>query len=386
MNMDVLAATQEITPQLVAWRREFHQHPERGLEEVWTPARIKEVLAELDIPVVEVGEGSLVGQIGQRGEKNLAIRADMDGLPVVEETGLPFAATNGHMHACGHDGHVTMLLGEAKLLKAAESQLHGAVYLCFQTAEEIGRGAQPIIDYLKEQGGVTEAIGYHLWADVASGTVSLKPGPVMAGADGFTITVHGVGGHGSRPDLAKDPIKPACQMVLELSALPSNVVSPLDSGVLHIGQITAGTAGNVFPDTAFIQGAIRHFDPQVRENLLAGIKRVVEHTAAAWDVEVDLDFLRGGLAVVNTEACVDEAVDVLDEMGDRLMGVQAPHILASENYSLFVHEFPGFLAHLGVEREGVEQFYHHHAKFDIDEDVLPLGVEFFVRYAMRMLG
>lgn len=382
--MDFTAAAKAIEPDLIALRRESHANPELDIETVWTVNRVCEELDSLNIPYTRLDENQVVGLIGTRGSQNIAIRADMDGLPVAEETGLPFASTNGNMHACGHDGHVTMLVGAARLLKQVEDELAGAVHLCFQSAEETGRGAGVILDHLRSAGGVDQVIAIHLWADVDSGKVSIVPGPRMAGADGFRITVNGIGGHGSRPDLAIDPIKPAAAIVLAISSIPTNMVSTLEPSVVHVGSLQAGTAANVFPPFAKIEGGVRSFFPESKASMMEAIRRISEHTAQAYGATAEVEIVTGVPPVINDKDAVARADLILEEMGT-LTNDEFERICASENYSLFVEQYPGFMAYLGVRRPDVEQYYQHHPKYDIDEAVLALGAEFFARYSHRYL-
>lgn len=383
--MDFTAAAQAIEADLIALRRELHANPELHTETVWSANRMAEELDKLGIPYVRLRENCVVGKIGTDGPRNIAIRADMDGLPVTEETGLPFAATTGTMHACGHDGHMTMGVGAARLLKQVEDQLEGAVYLCFQSAEETGAGAPGIVEYLESVGNVDQAIAIHLWADVDSGKVSIVKGPRMAGAMGFDITVHGVGGHGSRPDLSVDPIKPAAAIVLGISSVPATDITPLRPAVVHVGSLAAGAAGNVFPPNALIKGGMRYFYEEDRQRMVDTVERIATNTAAAYGATAEVSWISGVNPVTNDEAAVERAHRVLEQMGT-LANDEYEQICASENYSLFTDSFAGFMAYLGVRRPGVEQFYQHHPKFDIDEDVLARGAEFFARYAQGYLA
>lgn len=370
--------------ELVGLRRELHANPELHTDLPWTANRIARALDELGISYLRLDEHCLVGTVGNGGGRSIAIRADMDALPMTEETGLSFASENGCMHACGHDGHAAMLVGAAALLKNVEDDLGGIVYLCFQSGEETGAGAGVILDHLRSVGGVDQVIAIHLWADIDSGRISVVAGPRMAGADGFQITVHGVGGHGSRPDLAIDPIKPAAAITLAISAIPANMASNLHPGVVHVGQLQGGTAPNVFPSSATVTGGARWFYPTTRASITSAIERIAGHTAAAHGARADVEFVAGVSPVVNDANAVARAERVIAEMD--LQNDAFEQICASENYALFTDEYPGFMAYLGVRRPGVAQHYQHHPKYDIDEAVLPRGAEFFARYAHGFLA
>lgn len=369
---------------LIRLRRELHANPEIGMSTPWTVGRIIFELEYLDVPYTRLSCNQVVGRLGTRGGPGIALRADMDGLPVLEETGLPFASANGNMHACGHDGHMAMLIGAARLLKKAEDELPGTVYLCFQSGEETGEGWDVILDHLREVGGVAQTAALHLWADVDSGEISVVSGPRMAGVERFDITITGLGGHGSRPDLAQDPIKPAAATILAISAIPSNMVNPLDPTVVHVGRLDAGTAFNVFPATATIQGQFRYFTPEARSAVRTAIETVAAGTAHAYGAEAKAVFKDPMPPVVNDADAVRRGERVIAGMPD-LNNVEFERIAASENFSQFLESYPGFMGYLGVRRPTVEQFYHHHPQFDIDEEALPLGAEFLARYAYDFL-
>jgi amidohydrolase len=378
----------EIAPYIVELRREFHSHPELSLEEERTSGRVSEELEKIGIRVEKLADHCVVGilESGKPG-KRLAIRADMDALPIQEENEVPYRSMNpGVMHACGHDGHTAMLLGAARLLKDLREDLHGSVFFCFQSGEEIGRGADVILKYLDLQGGVDQAIAIHLWADIPSGKISVVEGARMAAVDVFDIQVIGKGGHGSRPDLCIDPLKPAAQMLLEISAIPTNRYKPTDPLVIHIGKMEGGTLRNIFPQTANLYGGMRYFSEEARETAYRLINEICEHTAAAYGAEVKVEFLRGAPAVINDMESVTRAQQVVTEI-DKLEPDSFEPICASENFAFFLKNYKGFMAFLGIKNEskGLACF-HHHPQFDLDEDVLPTGVEFFTRYAFRFLS
>lgn len=375
----------DLEPELIMLRRELHAHPELGVDLPWTAQRVVAELTQAGIEFEQVDDGGIVAVIGPTGGKSIAIRADMDGLPVVEETGLEFAASNGNMHACGHDGHITMGIGAARVLKQIENELAGRVYLCFQSGEEIAQGAASILAYLDAHGGVDEVVAIHLWADVPSGQIALQPGPRMAGNSGFSIRVHGVGGHGSRPDLCVDPIKPAAAIVLAISSIPANDVSMLHPAVVHVGSLTAGAAQNVFPSQARILGGYRYFEPGDDAKIEAAITRQAEHIAASYGATAEVEFFNPLPTMCNAEVAVSHARQVVEGI-DGLVACEFEQIGASENFGQYTEKWPGVMGFLGVKRAGVEQYYQHHPKFDLDEDVLKLGTEFFVEYARRFLG
>lgn len=370
---------------IVALRRELHAYPETGVDTVWTATRVREELEALDVEYSRLRDNQVAARIGTGNGPGIALRADMDGLPVGEETELSFASTNEAMHACGHDGHTAMLLGAARLLKEAEDELPGTVHLCFQSGEETGQGWDRILAHLRTVGGVDQAIALHLWADVDSGTISVVSGPRMAGVERFDITVTGRGGHGSRPDLALDPLKPAAAILLAISAIPSNMANPLEPAVVHVGRLDGGTTYNVFPQTATMAGQFRYFTPETRYAVRTAIEQITAGTAQAYGASGHVAFQDPMPPVVNDSVAVQGAQQVIDDMPG-LTNTEFEQITASENFSQYLDVYPGFMAYLGIKRTDVEQFYHHHGRFDIDEDVLPRGAEFLARYAHRHLG
>ena len=389
--MDYLARARQLQDDIVDLRRDFHRHPELSFQETRTSQAVCDQLDRLQIPYVLLQENCVVGRIvgGQanEGARRIAIRPDMDALPVQEQTALPFqSGTAGVMHACGHDGHMAMLLGAAALLKEAEATLHGEVFLCFQSAEEIAGGAQTIIDYLHAEGGVDRCIAAHLWADLNSGLISVVEGARMASGDLFTVEVSGRGGHAARPDLSIDPIKPMAQIVLALSAIPTNRVETIEPCVVHIGRIEAGTAYNIFPEKATIWGGFRTFSERNRRRVPELIREVAENTARAYGATAQVEILQGVPMVYNEAAAVALAQELLKEHPILTPDAFEP-ICASENFGLYLEQFGGFMCYIGIRNEAKGLIHtQHHPKFDIDEDVLYRGAAFFAQYAEAFLA
>ena len=375
---------------IVAMRRDFHRHPELSFQEVRTSQVVCDELDKTGIPYVRLDQNCIVGLIqgdlaGESGKK-LAIRADMDALPITEEAEVPFKSQNaGVMHACGHDGHTAMLLGTGKMLKELQSQLKGTVYLCFQSAEEVGAGAMIIIDYLKSLGGVDQAIAVHLWADLDSGLISVEEGARMANADPFMLEVTGRGGHGARPDLSIDPIKPLCQIVTAISSIPSNYIEPTEPCVVHVGRIEGGTMGNILPNKAAIWGGFRTFSDKNRKRVKELIKAISENIAASCGAAAKVEFQHGIPMVNNSRNSVALAKKLILETGLFKLDKFYP-ICASEDFGFFVEQFGGFMAFIGIRNEDKGLIYtQHHPKFGIDEDVLAKGSAFFTAYALAFL-
>ena len=245
---------------MIELRRWFHRHPELSLQEKETSGKIQEELTKLGIPyqVLAPNYGIVATIQGSRPGKKIVLRADIDALPVTEETGLSFASEHpGVMHACGHDAHAAMLLGAARILQENKDELCGTVICLFQVAEETGFGYKEALDHFDSIGGVDGVIGLHIWSAVPEGEIVLLPGSIFAGGKGYDLKVKGQGGHGGRPDLVNDPIKTACEMVLKFASIPTNFYDVLDHSVVNVGKIEAGTIGNVFPSEANIYGGFR---------------------------------------------------------------------------------------------------------------------------------
>ena len=387
-QVDITKEARELAPYIVGLRREFHAHPELSLEEEKTSERVARELEQTGIQVVRLADHCVVGILqGGKGGRQLAIRADMDALPILEENEAPYLSQNdGVMHACGHDAHTAMLLGAARLLKENQAQLAGQIYFCFQSGEEIGRGADVILEYLDEQGGVDQAIAAHVWAEIPVGKISVVKGARMAAVDAFDIEVIGRGGHGSRPDLCIDPLKPAAQMLLALSAIPTNRTKSTEPLVIHIGKMEGGTLRNIFPQSAFLYGGIRYFSESARQNAHRLINETCKHIAAAYGAEMKIEFIRGAPAVMNDSEAVTRAEKVVGEMDGLELDPFEP-ICASENFAFFLEKYKGFMAFIGIQnkKKGLD-CVHHHPRFDLDEDALPRGVEFFARYALDFLS
>lgn len=389
--MDYISQAKAHEDHIIALRRDFHRHPELSFEEKRTSQAVCDELERIGIPYVRLADNDVVGKLvgGKAGEGSLsiAIRADMDALPISEENQTDYVSTApGRMHACGHDGHTAMLLGAARLLKEAQDRLQGTVYFCFQSAEEVGGGAQPILDYLAQEGGVQRVLAAHVWADVPSGDMALIQGPAMAACDGFTVTVEGLGGHASRPDQSIDPIKPLCQMALTLSSIPTNFIRTIEPCVVHIGKLEAGTRGNIFPQTASLWGGTRTFSHDSRLKVRELIKQIATHTAQAYGANATVEIRADSPFVDNDPQTVAEVRALLKETG-LMRPVDFPPILASENFGAYTAVYPGMMVFIGIRNEAKGLTYgHHHPLFDIDEEVLHKGSAFFALYADRFLA
>ena len=376
------------TAELIETRRHLHAHPELSFEERETAAYVADRLERWGYEVIRnVGGLGVVGRLRQgAGGRSIAIRADMDALPIMEATGLPYASTTaGKMHACGHDGHTTMLLGAAEYL-ARTRHFNGTVNLIFQPAEEAGKGsgAQAMIeDGLFERFPCDAIFGLHNHPGAPAGTFLMRPGPLMAASDTATITIIGKGGHASRPHLTVDPIVVAANMVMALQTVVSRNVNPIETAVVTVGTIHGGTASNVIPETAEIVASIRSFSPEVRDMLERRVRGIATSIAEAHGASVSIDYERGYPVVINSENETAFAIDVVTELvGDAKVGV-CPMIPGSEDFAYFLEHKPGCFLRLG---NGENSPILHSSKYDFNDDSLTTGAAMWARLTERFLS
>jgi amidohydrolase len=375
---------------LIELRRDFHQHPELAMEETRTAGIIAERLRASGLEVrTGVGKTGVVGVLrgGQPG-KTLAIRADIDALPIQEENDLPFKSqVSGKMHACGHDGHAAIGLTVADILAHHRDQLRGNVTFLFQPAEERIGGAEPMIaDGALKNPDVDAVIGLHLLSGLPVGQVGVRAGATFASADAFTLRVRGRGGHGAMPNLSVDPVLAAAQIVVALQTLVSREISPFNPAVVTIGSIHGGTAFNIIPDEVELQGTLRAFSEEDRNHLEARTREVAERVAAGLRASVDVEIVRGCQPCVSDEQmarlvsqAAAEAVGAQNVRADQLT-------TGSDDMAFFLNAVPGCYFVVGVQNKALGYDAPHHSpRFKIDEDGLPVGVEVMVRAALDYL-
>lgn len=387
--MDITGLCQGAERDIIAMRRWFHQHPELSFQEKRTEKKICEELEKMQIPYekLPVNHGVMATIQGAQPGKTLAIRADIDALPVKEDTGLTFASKNeGVMHACGHDAHAAMLLGAAGVLNGMKDTLHGTVKCLFQVAEERGGGYQEALDYFETIGGIDAIIGLHIWSGIPQGEILLIPGAVFAGAFGFSVDVRGKGGHGARPDLTRDPVRAACDLVLKLSAIPSNFYDVLDHSVVVTPVIKTGsTLGNIIPGDVRLEGGVRWYKPGGGEALLEIMQRIGRGVGEAYGVECEVQRTSGVPPVMCHPALVEQARELVPDIEGLALATDSEPVCASDNYGYLVEKYPGFYGILGGGKHDEEVYPQHHQKFDIDEAALRKGTEFMVRFAADFL-
>lgn len=381
-------------PDIVAIRRDLHAHPGLAFEELHASEVVRRELSRLGIPFASGLGGTgvvawIVPEAGAGGDA-LALRADLDALPIGEETGLPYASrASGCMHACGHDGHTAMLLGAARVLARLRPRLPRPVKLIFQPAEETGSGAARMIEAgaLEERiGGFTarRIFGIHGWPELPLGVVATRVGPLLASTDRFRIVVRGKGGHGSSPEATIDPIVAAAHVTVAIQTIVSRNVPPMASAVLSVGSLRAGEAPNVIPDEAVLEGTIRAHDDGTASLVGKRLGEVAEATARAFGAAAAVEVTRAVPPTVNAEEATRFLLDALGGPGsDRVLLLDQP-VMASEDFSLYGRHVPACFFFLGLRPPGEEPLPGlHTARFDFHDDALAPGIEAFCRIALH---
>lgn len=368
-------------------RRYFHENPELSWKEVNTSKRIQKEMDEMGIPYEVVKEIGVIGHIKGKGEgKKLGIRADIDALPVKEETGLPFASKNeGVMHACGHDAHISILLGTAKILNDLKDEFNGEILIIFQPAEEyIQDSGAKYLSQVPEIKGLDRIIGLHIWGDIDSGRASLKEGPIMASADTFDIYIKGISGHGASPHKSIDPIIAGSMVVNALQTIVSRENDPLEPQVISVTAFNSGNSKNVIPETAHLEGTTRSFNNDLRSKYKREMQRVLEGVAITTRAEIELDYHDGTPATVNEKESTEMGKEVAKEVFKDGFIEDYPKLMGGEDFAKYLLNIPGcFLLLGGAGKKG--KIAQHNEKFDIDEDALVLGIEYFIKYALKYL-
>ncbi|MEN8151348.1 MAG: M20 family metallopeptidase [Planctomycetota bacterium] len=370
-------------------RRDFHRHPEIGLEERRTQKVLREELKGMKIPAKAVAKTGLLGSISSRKPGPvLMLRADMDALPVTEENRTGYcSAEAGKMHACGHDAHMAILLAAARELKETGID-RGKVKLLFQPGEEGFLGAQDVIDDgALSNPDVDAAFGLHVWSALPAGKIAVIDGPVMAATDTFTIRVKGKGGHAAMPHLSVDPVAIAAHIVTALQTIVSREVDPLDTAVVTVGSIDAGTSFNIIPDQAVLRGTCRTFAKATRKHVHRRVVKIAKGIAASMGGRAEVDYDEFLPATVNDAKMVALAREAAVAVVGKRNVVDAAPSMGGEDMSLYLERVPGCFAFVGLrnEKRGIVH-PHHHPKFDLDEECLAVGIDLMVEVTRRYLS
>ncbi|PKL10279.1 MAG: amidohydrolase, partial [Spirochaetae bacterium HGW-Spirochaetae-8] len=375
--------------ELLALRRDFHAHPELGFQEFRTSRKIEQFLKSLGMEPMKVSTTGVVALLKGRTDNGpvLLMRADMDALPVEEQTGLPFASEHsGLMHACGHDAHLAMMLTAARILTERRDSFDGTIKFVFQPNEEIA-GAQIMIDDgVLENPNVDAAMGIHIWSPLPSGTIGVKSGAVTSSMDVFKVTIKGRGGHTGYPDSAVDPVICAAAVVQQVQTIQTRLVSPMKPIALMFGRIAGGTKNNIIPDTVELEGTIRYLfatKPGSPDNPTDKFKRMVTDICNVYGCTCSFEFNHENDAVVNDPTMTVVAYDVAKGIVGEANVVEHAS-MACEDFAAFGEHVPATFAFIGTANEAVgSNFPHHNPRFTIDEETLPIGVEFLVEAALR---
>ncbi|TCW48296.1 amidohydrolase [Bacillus thuringiensis] len=375
------ANLEQLTEMLISIRRNLHEHPELSYEEFETTKTIKNWLEEKNITIINSSlETGVIAEIsGNNSGPIIAIRADIDALPIQEETNLPYASKiPGKMHACGHDFHTAAIIGAAYLLKEKESSLSGTVRFIFQPAEESSNGACKVIE-AGHLHGVQAIFGMHNKPDLPVGTIGIKDGPLMAGVDRFEIEIHGVGTHAAVPDAGVDPIVASSQIVMALQTIVSRNISSSHNAVVSVTNIHSGNTWNVIPEKATLEGTVRTFQTETREKIPALMKRIIQGVSDALGVKTEFRFYAGPPAVHNDTSLTNLSSHVAEKMNLNI--ISPTPSMAGEDFSFYQQEIPGSFVFMGTS--GTHEW--HHPAFTVDEQALPISAEYFALLAEKAL-
>ena len=374
----------EFLKKLIDDRHFLHMNPELSGEEFATTEFIKEKLKEHNIKIIETNlKNGVVAEIGQgdkgnKGDKVVALRADIDALPIEEESGVVYhSKIKGKMHACGHDFHTISLIGAAILLKENEDELKGRVRLIFQPEEEINSGAVKMIEENVLE-GVSCIIGFHNKPDIPVGFIGIKEGPLMAGVEQFEVEIRGVGTHAAAPHNGNDPIVTASQIITGLQSIVSRHISPLETAVVSVTKIEAGKTWNIIPDRVKLEGTIRTFSEKVREETKKLFEQIIKNYSAAVNQEAEIKWISDGLPVDNNE----KMAEILKKEISKFAKVIAPEIMmGGDDFARYQEKVPGLYAFIGTGCP----YEWHHPSFLIDDKALPYAINYFITGAKAML-
>jgi amidohydrolase len=385
--MNFIDKVKNVEEKIIEMRRHLHENPELSSQEFETQKYIMKQLDELGIPYEKVGTTSLVGHIkGSKSGKTVALRADIDALPIIEQSGASYSSKNeGVMHACGHDGHTAMLLGAAKMLTDVKDELKGEVRLLFQEAEETFSGAKKIV---ADGGmdGVDAVFGMH-GMPIETGYYDMTPGYRMAGCDTIYVKFAGVSGHGSSPHLAKDTVLPAAEFVTQLNSMITKFVNSQSPVVLTVGKFVGGTKANIVSKYSKLDISMRYLEEDTRRIIHKKLKDLAEGLAKIYDISVDVEIEESTISLNNDT----EIAETADKAAIKVFGadrnVNGPILMGSEDMPYYFQEAPGAYAMVGyLNKEKDTIYFPHHEKFNIDEDYLKFGAAYHAQFAWDYLN
>jgi amidohydrolase len=388
--MPIINSIAALHPEMTAWRQDLHAHPELSMQEVRTSGIVRAKLAEFGVDEIITGMAThgVVGVIrAGTSQRAIGLRADMDALPIREETGLPHASRNaGVMHACGHDGHTAMLLGAAKYL-AETRNFDGTAYLIFQPAEEFHGGADRMVkDGLFDRCPMDKVFGLHNWPDGKAGTFFWRIGPVMAAVGFFDIVITGLGSHGASPHQGIDPIVVSAHIIGALQTIVSRSIEPIEGGVVSIGSIAGGEAHNILPERVVMKGTARWYRPEVGDQIETGLLRLVKGIADSFGATADVRFFRHAPATVNdaeATALALEAAKVVAGTED-VREMRAP-TMGGEDFAYMLNAKQGAYLMLGGSRSQNDPLLHH-PRYDFNDEILPIGASWWATLVERQLA
>lgn len=393
MNLFSVIETKKIEDEIINWRRELHKIPEYSFDLFKTSKFIQNKLDEFNIEYKIAAKTGIIATIyGAEDGPTIAIRADMDALPIIEETNVPFKSESNYMHACGHDAHAAILLGAAKILSKNKDKIKGNVRLIFQPAEETTGGAKIMINEgcLKNP-KVDYIIGLHvgsLFKEVGNGQIGIKKGAFMASVDSFCVNIKGKGGHGALPHVCVDPIVVSAEIITSLQKIISRELNPVHGGVITTGMIAGGTDFNIIPEEVMFKGTIRLLDRDDRDFVGNRIKEIITQTANANRATADIDYNQHYPAVINDDTITDKLAKSAKKIvsAENIVEISEP-ALTAEDVSYYLNEVPGTYFILGSSKQNEDGNYypHHHPKFDINEDVLWIGTAIFLQFIYDVL-
>jgi len=385
---NILDKVKLIEEYIIDFRRDLHENPELSCNEFKTQEKIMRELDKLGIPYKKAGNTSLIATLkGGKSGKTVALRGDIDALPIKEETDVEFKSkTTGVMHACGHDAHTSMLLGAAKILSEMKDEIPGEVRFFFQEGEETFSGAKKIIE-AGGMDGVDACLGMHGMAELETGYVNIEPGYRMAGCDTIYVKFEGVSGHGSVPHLAKDTIHPACIFVTDIQGIVTKNINSQDPIVMSVGKFIGGTKANIVAKYTEIDISMRYFSPQVRKIAHDAIKRHAKAIGDAYEIKVDVRIEESALSLCNDA----ELAELADKSAIKIFGEgknkTLPKYMGSEDMPYYFEHAKGVYAFVGYRNEEKKAIYFpHHEKFKIDEDYMKYGTALHVQFALDFLS